>query len=68
MVKAFVQRLFADPVVTVVQTDPSPANERAIRSYVRAGFNAVGHVDTPDGPALLMRCTRTPNVKRQTPG
>ncbi|HVE90272.1 MAG TPA: GNAT family N-acetyltransferase [Burkholderiaceae bacterium] len=54
MVSAFVQRLFQDPAVTKVQTDPSPHNERAIRSYRRAGFVAYGEVITPDGPALLM--------------
>ncbi len=54
MVNAFVERLFQDPAVTKVQTDPSPRNERAIRSYRRAGFAARGEVITPDGPALLM--------------
>lgn len=54
MVHAFVDQLFQDPVVTKVQTDPSPENERAIRSYQRAGFVAVGEVITPDGFALLM--------------
>ena len=58
MVKSFVERLFEDPAVTVVQTDPSPDNPRAIRCYVAAGFEAVGEVRTPDGPALLMRCRR----------
>lgn len=54
MVDAFVARLFAVPTVTRIQTDPSPRNERAIRSYRRAGFVAQGEVVTPDGPALLM--------------
>ena len=54
MVVAFVARLFADPAVTRIQTDPSPRNKRAIRSYRRAGFVAHGEVATPDGPALLM--------------
>lgn len=54
MVAAFVERLFQDPAVTRVQTDPSPENERAIRCYRRAGFVAHGEVATPDGPALLM--------------
>lgn len=58
MLRAFLAQLFADPAVTVVQTDPDPANERAIRCYRRAGFREVGIVDTPDGPALLMRCPR----------
>jgi RimJ/RimL family protein N-acetyltransferase len=58
MVGAIVARLFEDPAVTVVQTDPSPDNTRAIRCYAAAGFEAVGEVVTPDGPALLMRCRR----------
>jgi RimJ/RimL family protein N-acetyltransferase len=58
MIRAFLRELFVDPVVTVVQTDPSPKNVRAIRCYARAGFRAVVAVETPDGPALLMRCTR----------
>ena len=58
MLRAFVQTLFADPAVTVVQTDPRPDNARAIRCYEKAGFVRQGVVDTPDGPALLMRCAR----------
>jgi RimJ/RimL family protein N-acetyltransferase len=58
MVCAFVQRLFQDPAVTVVQTDPQPDNARAIAAYRKAGFRDVGLVQTPDGTALLMRCTR----------
>ena len=58
MVRAFTGRLLADPAVSLVQTDPSPDNARAIRCYVQAGFQAVREVETPDGPALLMHCTR----------
>ena len=54
MVHAFVDYLFQDPVVSKVQADPSPENERAIRSYRRAGFVAVGEAIAPDGTALLM--------------
>ena len=58
MICAFVSRLFRESAVSVVQTDPAPTNLRAVRSYTAAGFEAVGPVNTPDGPALLMRCTR----------
>ncbi len=59
MISAFVERLFGDPAVTRIQTDPAPANERAIRCYRRAGFVAQGEIVTPDGPALLMGRHRT---------
>ena len=58
MVRAFVQKLFQDPQVTRIQTDPDPRNARAIRCYEKAGFRAVGQVQTPDGVALLMVCER----------
>ena len=54
MVSAFVKQLFQDPSVTKVQSDPSPDNVRAIRSYQRAGFVVDSQIITPDGPALLM--------------
>jgi RimJ/RimL family protein N-acetyltransferase len=54
MVRAFVDRLFEDPAVTQVQTDPSPDNLRAIRCYEKAGFKPQRVLTTPDGPALLM--------------
>ena len=58
MIRAFLRKTFEDAAVTVVQTDPSPANIRAIRCYEAAGFARVGIVQTPDGEALLMRCAR----------
>lgn len=54
VVKAFVARLFADPSVTRIQTDPDPRNARAIRCYEKAGFRPVKLIDTPDGRALYM--------------
>ena len=58
MVRAFVARLFEDPAVTRIQTDPNPRNARAIRCYEKAGFRPARQVVTPDGPALLMICGR----------
>jgi RimJ/RimL family protein N-acetyltransferase len=63
MVKAFMARLFQDPQVTYIQTDPDPHNARAIRCYEKAGFSPVGEVQTPDGTALLMVCRRTASKK-----
>ena len=46
--------LFSDPAVTRIQTDPSPDNHRAIRSYEKAGFRAVKTITTPAGPAMYI--------------
>ena len=59
MVRAFVDRIFEDPAVTKVQTDPAPHNARAIKCYRKVGFVPVGEVDTPDGRALLMVIPRS---------
>ena len=53
-IRQFVDALLADGTPCVV-TDPDPANIRAIRAYEKAGFARDRMVDTPDGPALLMR-------------
>jgi RimJ/RimL family protein N-acetyltransferase len=66
MIRAFVDRLFSDPTVTMVQTDPDPRNERAIRCYAAADFYPVGPIITPDGDALLMRC-KGPRFGRSIP-
>jgi RimJ/RimL family protein N-acetyltransferase len=58
MVAEFVRLLFLDAAVSKVQTDPSLDNERAIRSYRKAGFVDARDVVTPDGPALLMIARR----------
>ena len=58
MVRAFVEDLFCDGAVTRVQTDPDPANGRAIRCYEKAGFRRDRVTDTPDGPALVMIAER----------
>ena len=60
LVTALVERLFADPAVSRVQTDPSPANRRAIRCYEKAGFRRLRTIVTPDGPAEYMVRDRPP--------
>lgn len=59
LVRALVARLFDDPAVTAVQTDPAPHNARAIRCYEKAGFRQIRQITTPDGPAVYMLQTRT---------
>ncbi len=54
LVRALVDRLFQDPAVTRIQTDPAPNNLRAIRCYQKAGFRIVRNIVTPDGPAVYM--------------
>ncbi|WP_425262000.1 AacA4 family aminoglycoside N(6')-acetyltransferase [Rubrivivax sp. RP6-9] len=58
LVRALVGRLFTNPAVTLVQTDPAPDNLRAIRCYEKAGFVRRGVITTPDGPAMYMVQTR----------
>jgi AacA4 family aminoglycoside N(6')-acetyltransferase len=58
LVCALVELVFADPVVTKIQTDPAPSNHRAIRCYEKAGFVQQGVITTPDGPAVYMVQTR----------
>jgi aminoglycoside 6'-N-acetyltransferase Ib len=58
LVRALVERLFQDPEVTKIQTDPAPDNLRAIRCYEKAGFVRQQTVVTPDGPAVYMVQTR----------
>ena len=54
LVRTLVDTLFRDAAVSKIQTDPSPANLRAIRCYEKAGFRVVGNIVTPDGPAVYM--------------
>jgi RimJ/RimL family protein N-acetyltransferase len=58
IVRAFVAWLFEDARVTTVQADPDPTNARAIASYRKAGLEAVGVVETPDGEVALHRIVR----------
>jgi RimJ/RimL family protein N-acetyltransferase len=41
--------------VTSFIIDPSPDNKKAIRAFEKAGFVQEGEINTPGGPALLMR-------------
>jgi aminoglycoside 6'-N-acetyltransferase len=52
-IRAFVDDKLKNGAPRIV-TDPDPENVRAVHAYQKAGFEKVGMVDTPDGPALLM--------------
>jgi len=54
LVRTLVEKLFSDPQVTRIQTDPAPTNLRAIRCYQKAGFRIIRETVTPDGPAIYM--------------
>jgi aminoglycoside 6'-N-acetyltransferase len=60
-IRVFVERLF-DAGAPRVITDPSLRNARAIRAYIKAGFQAIDGRTTISGDALLMGCdARTKN-------
>jgi RimJ/RimL family protein N-acetyltransferase len=66
MIRAFVDHLFRELGASKVQTDPDPANGRAIRCYEKVGFVPYGLVDTPDGQELLMVVRREDWFEDQT--
>jgi aminoglycoside 6'-N-acetyltransferase len=53
LIRQFSDRLLASGIPRIV-TDPDPENGRAVRAYIKAGFQGDRVVETPDGPALLM--------------
>ena len=54
MVREFSDWLLTQSENRRVIVDPKPNNLIAIRCYLSAGFNKVGLIETPDGPAQLM--------------
>jgi aminoglycoside 6'-N-acetyltransferase len=54
-IREFVADLFARGAPRVV-TDPDPANARAVRAYMKAGFRPLEERDTIFGRVLLMAC------------
>ncbi|MDB5097443.1 MAG: hypothetical protein JWM80_1864 [Cyanobacteria bacterium RYN_339] len=66
MIGAFVDQIFRDQGASKVQTDPDPANGRAVRCYEKVGFTPTGIVTTLDGDVLLMVVTRTAWFDRES--
>ena len=60
ILKRFVQKLKENNSVCEFFSDPSPDNSKAIRVFEKAGFLNCGTVQTPDGAAVLMKCTFHP--------
>lgn len=58
LIQAFVDRLWTDPKVRQIITDPDPKNGRAIRAYEKVGFIKEQEITTPGGPAILLRLNR----------
>lgn len=58
MMRLALARCFADPAVTAVLIDPLATNERAIRFYLRVGFEAVGRRVFNGDDCLVMRLER----------
>ncbi|MES3037311.1 MAG: GNAT family N-acetyltransferase [Bdellovibrionota bacterium] len=44
-----------EPTVESIIIDPDPNNKIAIRAFEKAGFRTESEIETPGGPALLMR-------------
>lgn len=66
IIHLFVSKLFENPKVQEVITDPDPKNGRAIRAYEKVGFKKVGPITTPGGDAMLMRVSRDElNIQNQ---
>jgi len=53
-IRQFADGLLASGIPRIV-TDPDPDNARAVRASAKAGFQGDRVVETPDGPALLVR-------------
>lgn len=58
MISQFLVFLFEDPAVTEIRIYLRRDNLRAIRCYEKVGFQRVGEITNPDGPALMMVLSR----------
>ncbi len=59
MLQAFVRRLFSNPSVNRIISDPAPENGRSIAALEKAGFTSLGPIVTPDGAAILLELKRS---------
>lgn len=56
IIKEFIELLQkSNPTVKSVIIDPAPSNERAIRAFIKAGFQREAEITTPGGRAVLLR-------------
>jgi len=60
IIRRFIEEsVFSDESIGVCVIDPEPTNEAAIRACEKAGFRYFESVDVSEGPACLMKLTRT---------
>ncbi|HNA71997.1 MAG TPA: GNAT family N-acetyltransferase, partial [Candidatus Obscuribacter sp.] len=59
LLQAFARKLFSNPSVNRIISDPSPENPRSIAALQKAGFTRLGDISTPDGAAVLLELKRS---------
>ncbi len=67
MLKAFARKLFSNPSVNRIISDPSPENPRSIAALQKAGFTRLGDITTPDGAAVLLEMKRSETCSSALP-
>lgn len=63
MVATFIKKLFENPMIEKIITEADPKNIRAKRCYVKAGFQFVKEIMTPDGLSELYEINRNDLIK-----
>ncbi len=63
MIEQFLVKLFSDPAIKKIITDPDKNNRRAIRCYEKVGFCFSHETNTPEGSAWLMNRYRNTNIE-----
>lgn len=57
-IRALAARLFAEPGIDRLVTDPHPENWAAIIAFKRAGFRERGRRQFPDGPVMVLTAAK----------
>lgn len=67
LLQAFARKLFSNPSVNRIISDPSPENPRSIAALQKAGFTRLGDITTPDGAAVLLEMKRSETCSSALP-